>query len=148
MKKISRKFLAIFVSALMICFSSMPVFAAESNAKAVNNEVIQAMDSANVLRATSIYVSSSGTFAYSTGINSCSKKMGWGTYTISYNVSKDCTLTFWQDSYTQYEVAKLGAGSGTIKVKVPIFRTYQAWQLWNADITDGSDVHYSITVTK
>lgn len=149
-RKITRNFLAIFTAVLMLC-SSTVAFATESPSNetataAVTQDAMQNVAPGATPYATT-YASGSGSFMVSNGVVACSKNMGSGTYTVTYNVSRPCTLTMWVDDYTSYDVCTL-SGSGSTTISVPLFRTYRAWQLWSADLSYTGNITYSISISK
>lgn len=136
MKNIFTKKLVAMTMALLMLFNVSTVAFAANTDENTNNS-IETMSTT--------YLSRSGSALISTDIMALDKNMGWGTYTINYNVSKSADLYLWVDSSTSVAVATL-SGSGSTQISVPLFRTYRSWQLW---VTDNSgNFNYSISITK
>lgn len=142
MKKMKRNFLALIMAVVMACGTSTVAFAAEMD-NTTNVETAYNEQSSQTYATT--YVNRSGSFLVASDVISCDRNMGSGNYTVTYSVSKPCTLIFWIDSYTCYDVCTL-SGSGTTTVSVPLLRTIRGWQLWATD--NSSNVSYSLKITK
>lgn len=141
MKKFFKNKVVAMAMAVMMLFSfSTVAFAAETDTAVETTVASESIEP----RATT-YLSASGSALVSTDILSLNKNMGWGTYTVNYNVSEPTNLYLWTDAYTSVLVATLN-GSGSTKVSVPLFRTYRSWQLWCVD--NSGTFTYSISITK